>query len=70
MPLCYEKNKKHIYAWREANKEKSKELTRKHAKTFYDKECYYSYERITKQFRKMEYLGKLINLKLKLKIKI
>ena len=54
MPLCYEKNKKHIYAWRETHKEKSKELSRKHAKTSYEKECYYSYERVAKQQRNIK----------------
>ena len=53
MPLCYEKNKVHIYNWRESNKEKFNELARKHSKTSYDKECYYNYDRITKQFRKI-----------------
>ena len=55
MPLSYEKNKPHIYKWRENNKDKQMELNNKHAKTHYDKECYYSYDRIAKQFRKMVY---------------
>lgn len=53
MPLCYEKNKPHIYKWRENNKENYNDMVKKHMKTQYDKECYYSYDRITKQFRKM-----------------
>lgn len=53
MPLSYAKNKKHIYNWREKNHDKVNELGRKYAKTQYDKECYYSYERIAKQLRKI-----------------
>ena len=53
MSVSYEQNKKHIYKWRLNNNEKQKELGRKHAKICYAKECYYSYERITKEFRKI-----------------
>ena len=56
MPLSYEQNKKHIYKWRLTHSDKQKELSRKHAKTAYTKECYYSYDRITKEFRRLQYL--------------
>lgn len=51
MGQCYEKNKNHIKKWREKHNERHLELARKHAKIGYIKECYYSYEKITKQFR-------------------
>ena len=54
MGQCYEKNKEHIKKWRETHKEKSKELSRNHAKTSYEKECYYSYERVAKQQRNIK----------------
>jgi hypothetical protein len=36
MGLSYEKNKIHIYKWRENNKEKKKELDRKHQMNRYN----------------------------------
>ena len=44
MPLPYEQNKKHIYEWREKNKEKSNELQNKYAKK------YYRWKKIQKEF--------------------
>ena len=51
----YEKNKVHILKWQHNNKAKVNEACRKYVKMNYDKKCYYDYERITKQFRKIEY---------------
>ena len=46
-----EAQKRATYMWRQKHKEKMNELGRKHAKTSYDKECYYSYEKFAKQLR-------------------
>ena len=54
MGQCYEKNKIHIIKWQQNNKEKVNEACRKYVKMNYDKKMYYCYERITKQFRRME----------------
>ena len=54
MGQCYEKNKEHIKKWRENHKDKHHELLRKYAKLCYEKECYYSYERIAKQLRNIK----------------
>ena len=51
----YEKNKVRILKWQHNNKAKVNEACRKYVKMNYDKKCYYDYERITKQFRKIEY---------------
>lgn len=55
MPLCYEKNKQHIYNWRHNHVEEQRELSRKYSKTYYEKECYYSFDRYAKQLRKIIY---------------
>jgi hypothetical protein len=53
MPLPYNQNKIHIYKWRENNVEKYNEICRKNMKLAYDKQCYFSYERHAKLFRKI-----------------
>ena len=47
-------NKASLMRWREKNKARFEELARKHAKTAYKKNCYYSFERISKCLRKIE----------------
>ena len=47
-------NKASLMRWRQKNKDHFAELARKHAKTAYKKNCYYSFERISKSFRKIE----------------
>ena len=41
MPLSYAKNKKHIYAWVEKNRDRQNEITLKsmRKKRMFDKEC-------------------------------
>ncbi len=49
-----EAQKRATYNWRKNHKEHFNELAKKHAKTSYEKECYYSYERIAKQQRNIK----------------
>ena len=59
MPLEYSKNKKHIYKWRETHLVKFTEYNRQKAREFYlankGVDLYYSYDRITKDFRKLKW---------------
>ena len=52
MPLCYEKNKVHIYRWRENNYEKLKMLNRRHKATHYT--IWKDYLKTCRDFRKMD----------------
>lgn len=58
MPLTYEKNKKHIYKWRENNIEKNNALARIYSLASYHRKQerlnYYSYDKVWKEFRKIE----------------
>jgi len=58
MPLCYEKNKKHIYAWIEKNRERHNELSRKSSNQSYHKkryiQLYYDTDFYFKLLRKIE----------------
>ena len=57
MPLSYAKNKKHIYANRAKNIEKYVEYNKAYSKYYYhhnkEIENFYSYEKITKDFRRI-----------------
>ena len=47
-------NKASLMRWRQKNKDHFDELARKHAKKSYKKKCYYSFEIISKSFRKID----------------
>jgi len=47
MPLPYTQNKKHIYSWREANKEKYNEIAKIHMRRRY------AWLRVCKEFRRI-----------------
>jgi hypothetical protein len=50
----YEQNKASIIRWQNKNKDHFRAINRKSAKTSYKKKCYYSFEIISKSFRKIE----------------
>jgi len=52
MPLCYEKNKVHIYRWRENNYEKTKSLNRIHQANHYT--IWKDYLKTCRDFRKLD----------------
>lgn len=52
MPLCYEKNKLHIYRWRENNYEKTKTLNRRHQSNHYN--TWKDYLKTCRDFRKFD----------------
>ena len=52
MPLCYEKNKIHIYRWRENNHEKLKMLNRRHKANYYP--IWKDYLKTCRDFRKLD----------------
>ena len=47
-------NKASLMRWREKNKNHFQELARKHAKTAYNKGCYYSYDKVSRYFMKID----------------
>jgi len=59
MPLEYSKNKKHIYKWRENNIDEWSAYNRLKSREFYRAhkgiDPYYSYDQITKEFRKLKW---------------
>jgi hypothetical protein len=51
MPLAYELNKKHIYKWRESNRERLNELSRNYQKQKYI--IIKEYLKVCRDFRKL-----------------